>query len=742
MKALYHLLGKLSLGSKILLVFLFPLVGLAFISIRDLRHDLKVVQQTEKLVELSVKLSAAVHELQKERGASAMLLGSGDAQHAASLTQQRATTDQPVAALRSFRADMDTNSMESQLVEKLDNVMAGLDRLDAIRQSVDDKSLDLPGLLTYYSGQIKEMLNAVHQTAGQIGHVDIAKSALAFELFLEGKERAGQERAVLSNTFARDSFAPGALQKATALASEQGLLFDTFRHSASAESLAQFDALANGPLTQAVASLRQIAMDKAAEGGFGVDAKHWYDTATQRINGLKTIEDHQAESLLAKAHRLEKAALLEAVELVLYFLLACLVAVLVIRSIRASLRRCLVMNQKIAQGDLTARVIVEQSDEIGTLMETMNLMIESLTKVIGSTLSQAQLVQQFSETLATSSHQLRERSDQLRDGTFAVSEAVRRLNGSDQEGQGSSIQRLVSQSINVNGNIGVVERSAQIMSGDIQACTESSRKMAMQTSQLASAVEEMSASLEEIRSNTEHASKMTRHATEYTTTGVSEVGDLDASAKQIESITQLVATIAAQTHLLALNASIEAANAGEAGRGFAVVANEVKVLALKTSEAADKIRSSINTMRHNTEHAVKVIRDIGGLMTDIDEANQMVASAVSQQTGAMREIASGVESLADLADQISKHLEKSSHHAVSVAEQVEQAAGGVASILSGVEEVDRETLAIERIMTTNRQEIDVSTQEIARADQASRDLARIATELNESMTTFHLAKIA
>ncbi len=738
MKQLYRLLGRLSLGTKIWLVFLLPLSGLIFLSARGLNRDLAVVRQTETLIELNVKLSAGIHELQKERGASALSLGSGDPQSAAALSKQRTVTDSPLADLRSFSAQLDTAQLDVDLVESIKLAITGLDKLAATRKAVDDQSLDLGGVLSFYSGQIETMLKVVHQAASQIGHAEIANSAIAFMLFLEGKERAGQERAVLSNTFARGAFTPETLRKEWLLAGEQALLFETFRHTARVEILQQFDAFSNGPISTAVSALRQTALDKAAEGNFGVDAKQWFDTATQRINGLKNLEDHQAAALLDMANRLKRATLLEAFGLAFYLLLASLVALLVIHSIRASLSRCLEMNRKIAQGDLTARVKVEQTDEIGHLMETMNQMIESLTKLIGSTLNHAQLVQKFSDTLAQASNQLRERSDQLRDGTVVVSEAVKRLNGQDSGEQESSLRRLVSLSINVNGNIGVVERSAQIMSNDIQTCSDSSRKMALQTSQLASAVEELSASLEEIRRNTELTSTMTRNATAFTATSVNEVSDLDAAARQIESITQLVTTIAAQTHLLALNASIEAANAGEAGRGFAVVANEVKVLALRTSEAADKIRSSIGTMRKSSEHAVKVIHDIGALMNEIDDANQMVASAVAQQTGAMREIASGVEHLAEHADEIRGHLEKSSHHAISVAEQVEQAAGGVASILLDVEEVDRETRSIDHTMTTNRQEIDVSTKEIARADQTSRDLARIATELNVSMASFRL----
>jgi methyl-accepting chemotaxis protein len=121
------------------------------------------------------------------------------------------------------------------------------------------------------------------------------------------------------------------------------------------------------------------------------------------------------------------------------------------------------------------------------------------------------------------------------------------------------------------------------------------------------------------------------------------VAGLATAAQKIGDVVKLINNIAEQTNLLALNATIEAARAGEAGRGFAVVASEVKVLATQTAKATDEISAQIAEVQGTTGSAVTVIQDITQTISRVNEISAAIAASVEEQASVTQSMSSNMQ---------------------------------------------------------------------------------------------------
>ena len=163
---------------------------------------------------------------------------------------------------------------------------------------------------------------------------------------------------------------------------------------------------------------------------------------------------------------------------------------------------------------------------------------------------------------------------------------------------------------------------------------------------VAAAVEELDASVREIRRQVDQQSDIARQTAESTGSSNERMKSLAERARSIGDVVDLITSIAEQTNLLALNATIEAARAGEAGKGFAVVASEVKQLAGQTSKATDEISAQIKAVQDETEGTVATLVAINDQVAGLTEICGAVASGIMEQSAAVSEITTNAQSAA------------------------------------------------------------------------------------------------
>jgi methyl-accepting chemotaxis protein len=211
---------------------------------------------------------------------------------------------------------------------------------------------------------------------------------------------------------------------------------------------------------------------------------------------------------------------------------------------------------------------------------------------------------------------------------------------------GAIVSNVSASAVQLESAAGTLTRTAETTQSLSSQVAGTSEVASSNIQAVASATEELSTSVDEIGRRVRESSQIAEAAVLQAQQTDARIGKLSRAAQQIGDVVKLITAIAEQTNLLALNATIEAARAGEAGRGFAVVASEVKSLASQTAKATDEISSHISGMQGATQESVAAIKEIGGTIAQISSIASTIAGAVEQQSSATQEIARSVQSVA------------------------------------------------------------------------------------------------
>jgi methyl-accepting chemotaxis protein len=221
---------------------------------------------------------------------------------------------------------------------------------------------------------------------------------------------------------------------------------------------------------------------------------------------------------------------------------------------------------------------------------------------------------------------------------------------------GKIIQTVSIASSELESSAGRLTKTAEVtqtLSATVATASEQSSASAQSA---AAAAEEMASSVLEIGRQVQDSHKISQQAVSQIERTNARIADLTQSAGRIGDVVKMIGAVAEQTNLLALNATIEAARAGEAGRGFAVVASEVKALAAQTAKATEEISDQIGQMQSATSQSVSAIEEIGGTISRIAEISQAIAAAVEEQGAATQEISRNVQQAAQAAIQVASSI--------------------------------------------------------------------------------------
>ena len=390
----------------------------------------------------------------------------------------------------------------------------------------------------------------------------------------------------------------------------------------------------------------------------------------------------------------------------------------------------------VEQGDLTARVEIKQEDEIGELAASFNKMVEASEKsvlAIQEQTTEAEAsrgrAEQLQQQAQAEQAYLQQQFEQISEVIDAVTrgDLTQRLEVERDDAVGALMHQINQMIHDLEGLIGEVHTTADQLStaahrvaSSAEEMSAGAREQANQTAEVAAAVEEMSATIANSSQNAFEANQMAQRASTLAGKGeqafsataqgmqriahlvkssADQVKILGESGAQIGAIIQVIGDIADQTNLLALNAAIEAARAGEQGRGFAVVADEVRKLAERTTSATKETAALITRIQRNTEEVV----------SSMQRGNQEVEGGLrlsDEAAHALGEIVDAIKGMVLMIDQIAAGSEQQSAASAQIAHNIESISSVSSEVSTATTELARTADTMTRQGTTLRQIID------------------------------------
>jgi methyl-accepting chemotaxis protein len=269
----------------------------------------------------------------------------------------------------------------------------------------------------------------------------------------------------------------------------------------------------------------------------------------------------------------------------------------------------------------------------------------------------AAAVEEFKvQAVAKAERDAREQEEQNRAASTARRKELIGFADNFETAVGTIVGNVSSSAVQLESAAGTLTRTAETtesLSGEVAGASE---EASANMQSVVAATEELSASVDEIRRQVRESNRIAEDAVEQAVRTDERIGKLSRAAGQIGDVVKLITAIAEQTNLLALNATIEAARAGEAGRGFAVVASEVKSLATQTAKATDEISSHIAGMQEATQESVSAIKEIGNTIGQISTIASTITTAIEQQSSATQEIAQSIQNVAAGTQQVAGNI--------------------------------------------------------------------------------------
>jgi methyl-accepting chemotaxis protein len=642
-----------------------PSILLTIIVLINITYNTQDVSNSSKganLLSLADNAGSLVHELQKERGMSAGYLGSKGIKFRPELAVQRNIVDEKIRVYKQFTQQYE-DDFSDDLKSTISSILNNLSQLAKIRSQIDKLSISLPDALGFYTARNKTLIEQPLALIEVLDTRGLIQGLIASYNLMQVKEKSGIERAVLTNILSGKNFSEQNKKQVYTLIAQQDAYQDAFNKSMpnDVKWSDRYNTFENSTENQDIIRLRKQVLSEALNNEFSVQAEDWFDASTDRISGLKILESNGIQQMHDDINNIYTRSIsLISFELLLLAVVLIL-AYLVFITILTMGNQAKIIGTSITdiiQGhDLTLRIPILSQDHLGKSATAFNELLEAIRLDF--------------VTIAQTAY-----------------EAV------------SSTHDTVVSVVDSDSNI---------------------EKQQLATSSASAAVEEISVSVadisRQIKASSDSVSSVVRECDEGRVTVSDALSSIKSVASEVESLNGVIAalnegvvnissvlvviqSVADQTNLLALNAAIEAARAGEQGRGFAVVADEVRALAKRVHSSTEEIAIIISALQTDSKQAML------GIAEGQEKSQQAVklSSAIDQ---AFSQILRSIQNV----EQMSSSISESTQQQTIVAQEVSQNVSEIETMsnknLQGAQEIGQSASKLSEVTMTLLEVINV-----------------------------------
>lgn len=701
---------NMTLRNKLLILTLAPLllavVMGSMVVYQAIENQTKVARAADNLSAMKT-MSQILGGIQNERGVAFLYLDG--AAGADQIMSTRFALDESWERGRLF---LTAKSLPEGILATTETELSGLKQL---RRSVDERSTTARGAYNSYS-KIGDTLIAQMVLLSMTDAAEASRQLESIVLYEKARENASRVQCLASSIFTQDL--PIRYQAVLELTDTNAGITVNLENGASNLGEEAATALSEMELSAEWYSMQNAVIEilgLANSGGYGRDGLEFYkETApvATMIQGIIDTVTEQTELWFELRNaKIGREILLIASILGVSVLFVLIVSFFMLSNVSGRIKEVSTGMKNVSSGDadLTRRIESKASDELGQLSGYFNDFVAILKGII--------------DRVKTEVHSLSDGMVQLSSNTEETAGAIRQIT--------ANIESLKLQSINQSSSVTESSNTVELIAKNIVQLYRLIEKQAGGVSSSSSAIEQMVASIQSVTGNIERMGSYYEKLLGKSDSGrgaIETVGkqikEIDAQSENLEEANSLIAGIAAQTNLLAMNAAIEAAHAGEAGQGFAVVADEIRKLA---ENAATQSKS--------------IARNIKGIRGTIDAV--VASSGLSART--FEEMLEQIRILSRLEEEIKYSMQEQSAGSVLILQSLASINDVTAEVRQSAQEMQdgsntvllemRRLLQLSSELENGMSEMAAGADEIRRAAQDTNDLSITAARSVQAVST-------